>query len=453
MAIAEYQCWLYDAYGVRLDPIPTDRIVKLSYTRSVNTFGTLTLVVARNPAGDDQLDRALDAAITADTRLEVWRKPVGGTWAREGDTPWLIQKHARGLSQREGRYRRIVAYSALHLLSRRIVAAAPGTDGGTKQGAADDLMKEFVDEAIGGSAGTFTWSGGSASRSWGSSITTQAGVGVGTTVDKDGGRRNLLTVCQELASDAMKNDGIGIYFDIVYSSTGALEFRTYVTARGADRTSGAARLVISPERGSLGGTVEVETDWSQMATAVYAGGQGQEPNRPVGTWGDAAAIGSSTWGLREVWLNASHIGRLPVGHPDAANGGYSTAPLDAEAGSEIDRRRPLKKLSGTLMSIPGTEYGVNWFFGDLIVAEFERESFEALIDSVTITVTGGGESAESGRRPAPSITNPATGRLGADPPFRAPYPYGPGPEPLPTPQPVTGPIEDVYGRIIGRSTG
>jgi hypothetical protein len=360
--MAEYQIWAYDVWGQRIAVL--DRLTKLSYVRTVNAVGALTATVPR--------DELPDAVVREDMRLEVWRKPAGGTWGLDGDTAWFLQQDVRGRDDRQGRYRRLVAASATQLLARRLIAYDAGTVPQASRGAnADDAMKGFVSENLGGSAVV-----GRDRSTW---IFVQPNVSMGPVVSKDVPWRNLLAVLQEIARDAFVA-GTPVYFDLVSGSTTLLEFRTWVNVRGIDRSiasGGTEAVTLSIERGSLGGTVEVAIDWSDAVSAVYAGGPRQAGARLVGLASDAIRIGASPFGLREGWIDAT--------------GADTLAALNAEANSELNRRRPRKVLTGEILSVPGSAYGVDWGWGDLVKAEFEGDAFDARIDSVAVTVERGEE--------------------------------------------------------------
>jgi hypothetical protein len=67
------------------------------------------------------------------------------------------------------------------------------------------------------------------------------------------------------------------------------------------------------------------------------------------------------------------------------------AVLNAEASTRLRGARPLKNLTGTLISGGDAVYGLNWGFCDRFVAEFENQIMTARSDIVTVTVSQGGE--------------------------------------------------------------
>lgn len=363
-----YQVLLYDAWGTRVAVL--DAVETLTYTLTANATGALSLTI---PA-----DSVPDQYLVGDARLEVWRRPDGGGWANDGNTIWLIEKAVRGISQRDGRYRKIAAVSAMDLLSRRCVMYYDGNAATSKTGPVDNVMRAVFRENLGSSADSspIYSAGSSPSRNWSSTITVGADASLGPSVSKSFTWRNVLTVMQELARDAA-NSNAPVYFDIVSLSPGQMEFRTYARVRGVDLTTAGSSVVISAERGSLGGTIELATDWADSATWVVAGGQGQGVARSLNHTFDFARAAATPWGVREVFVDQTAL--------------TSSASLLAEASAELRRRRPTRTITGSLLSVPGAIYGVDWSWGDLLKVEFERESFTARVDSVTVTLDNGEE--------------------------------------------------------------
>lgn len=370
--MAQYQLWWYDRWGNRRAVINQTALTRLSYTCTVNAVGSLTASMPREALDDD--------LVVEDARIEVWRKPDGGTFAREGGAAWLLAGETRGVSPAAGAYRRIKAVTANHLLTRRIVNGAPGSAAALKVGPACDVMKDFVSDAFGISAGTWTWTGGSADRSWWALLALQPHDGNGLTITKDASYRTVLQVCQEICRDA--SSLTYTYFDVVATAANSLEFRTYSGARGVNRTgaigSGTVGLLtISPERGNLGGVVESEIDWEDSASVVVAGGQGQGANRVIRPVGAAGRIAASPYGVREQFVSASQA--------------TTSDAVLAEATATLRWQQPRRTLTGTLLSVPGTRYGVDWQWGDIVRGEFEGEVFSVWIDSVTVTLADGVE--------------------------------------------------------------
>jgi hypothetical protein len=360
-----YELRVLDPYGNAVAKV--DRPISLTYTLSVNAVGSLTLRVPR--------DAIPDVYVTADTRIEVWRRPDGGAYRRESDGPWLMQTDTRGQSERDGRYRQIKAETINTLLDRRAASYFANTSQTQKSGPADDVMKAIVRENLGSSANASPISPGSPnpSRDWSvTGFTVDTDTSQGPSTSKGFAWQNVLSTLQAISRDAATL-GTPIYFDIVSNGTG-YAFRTFVGVRGIDRSISTSLLIVSAERGNLGETVEATTDWSDAATTVIAGGQGQDAARVINFTYDTARISQSPWGDRELFIDRTQLS--------------DTTSLLAEARAELRRHRPQKILSGTLLSLPGAVYGLDWGFGDKLVAEFEQESFTARVDSVTVSLQG-----------------------------------------------------------------
>lgn len=370
----QYQVWLLDSQGNRIAVLPNEQIAKLTYTLTANAVGAMTLTVPR--------DALPDAYVVRDAALEIWRKPDGGTLQREGNTQWLVTKQARGLSKGE-RYRRVAAEPLTTLLSRRYVMYSQNGSQTVKGGYPDTILKELFDENLGVHANNATTYGvflgnQTPSRRWDTYISCDPLLSQGITTGRSGlGYRNVLSVMQEVCRDSA-NGSIPVYFDIICDTSTTFVFRTWANVRGVDRSSGSSRLVVSAERGSLGGTIELTDDWSDLVTWMVAGGGGQELNRRIGSSWNDVLVGQSRFGVIEGFMAETSV--------------TDTTDLAADASSELyARAAATKRLTGDVVSVPGAIYGLDWGWGDRIVAEFEDDAFKARLDTVTVTLDGGQE--------------------------------------------------------------
>lgn len=371
--VAEYQLWLSDASGNRLGVIPGDQIVSLKYALVTNDAGALTLDVPRSALPDP--------STWSDARIEVRRRPPGGAWQLEGSCFWLVHKEVRGVT-RDRSYRRLTALTTTSLLDRRCTMWYAGSSQvAVTSDYADDMMKDIVRNNLGATANNApVYSAGTTpSRDWSSLITVIADASLGPTISKEFAWRNVLSVLQDIAGDSAKANN-PVYFGIVMSGA-ALVFRTWVGQPGRDLTTGINKLTVSAERGSLGGTVEVTEDWSDVATWVVAGGQGQQSARTLGASYNIAQGSLTPFGVREAFINATQL--------------TSTAALNGEAAAELWRRRPRRVLTGQIVSVPGALYGVDWNWGDRVLAQFESQSFSALVEKVTVKLEKGEETVEA----------------------------------------------------------
>jgi hypothetical protein len=365
--MAEYELRLNDSYAAGLAHIPSDRIISLSYTLVTNDVGTLVLELPADAVPDENW--------MIDGQIEVRRRSPGGSWNLEGGTRWLIQKITKGISQ-GSRYRRITALSANTLLTRRYTIYYAGSLQVTASDAADDIMKKVVHTNLTGAANETPLVTPTRIMD---QLRHAEDVSAGPVLTKEYAWRNVMSVLQDLAADAAV-DGTYLYFGVIWTGL-YLTFRTWTGQPGVDRTSSIGRLVISPERGTLGGVVERSEDWMNAATMVVTGGQGAETNRAVGIAYDGDLVDSARYGLRELFVSATGLS--------------VEASLDAEARSILYQRRPRRTLTGDIVSIPRAQYGLDWGWGDRLIAQFEGEEFVALVDTVAVEVSRGVEAIQA----------------------------------------------------------
>ena len=135
--------------------------------------------------------------------------------------------------------------------------------------------------------------------------------------------------------------------------------------------------MFSPERG---GVVSGERafDYADEVNRIYAGGQGQGTLRQIVQVDDTTREGVSGLNLREDFKDARMTS--------------TTAGLTAEANTFLRAGRPLRTFNVKLDPYaPGCVYGVNWKWGDAISVVFEGETFDAMVDSVSVDVQDKGE--------------------------------------------------------------
>ena len=353
-----YYIEVADPFGTKLAQV--DRFVSIDLVRGVNAVGVLTLEM------DPDTSRDL---FRLDGRLGVWRQPANGPRELLAETVFLVRRVRRALSKSGERVLQVTALSAAHLIDRRIVAYPAGSAQADKTGPADDLMKAIIRENLGSLA--------PAGRDWSALISVAADSSQGPSVSKGFAWRYCLDVLQELGEQAAQA-GNPVYFDFVAPVAGGLEFRTYTGQRGLNRSlSSGDPLILSPERGNLADCELIE-DYTDEATHIYAGGQGEQADREIAEASDAARVGGSPFGRIEAWRDARNTS--------------TTAALQAEANAALWERRPRRIFSGSIQDTPQCAYGIHWRWGDLVVAQFEGRSYDCHVDTVRIKVAKGAES-------------------------------------------------------------
>ena len=356
--MTDYSVLLTDEVGVTLDTI--DEWQLLQYTRNVNEIGTLTLIIDGNyPIANLKIDR----------RILVQRQ-IGSRIYTDTNTPFLIRRTTRKLDARGKRTIEVLAFSAVELLSRRIIAYNSGTSQSEKTAEADDMIKEIMRENFGTSA-TDT------DRDLSTYLTIQTDATLGPSITKEFPRDNIMDVVQEIALTTSES-GSPVFFDIVSSGEG-LEFQTFKGVRGIDNTfaNGGNPVILSPNRGNL---VDVTRayDYANEINFAYAGGTGTGPGRKIKTAQSDDRINQSPFNRRETFVSESNTN--------------NNAALTNEAKMAVRAGRPRRTFEGTILNVPGaTEYGIHWNFGDKVTAEFENESIDCFVDGIAITVKGGRE--------------------------------------------------------------
>lgn len=360
---SEFEVWLTEDNGRRFQLL--EEFISLNYTRVLNGIGTLTLV---QPSDFDITIAKIDR------KIEVWRKPSTGTQILEN--AFFIRKPLTRTRSDGVTNFRLSAPDLNELLSRRIVAFSAGSSQAEKSDFADDMMKEIVDENLGSSAGAgrdLTAAG----------FTIAADVSLGPSLDKAFSRRNVLDIIKDL-SDAARDDGTEVYFDVIQSSPAVgvdnaiLEFRTYISQRGQDRRSGSGSepIQIGLEFGNLE-FPEFEEDYTEEVNFVYAGGQGEGEDRLIQTASDDGRINLSLWNRREVFRDARHQ--------------QVAASVLNTAESRLIEGRPKQRFSGELISIPGSEYGKDWGFGDRVTVIYEGRQLDAMVRAVSVSLSQTGD--------------------------------------------------------------
>lgn len=355
--------WLSDPLGNRLttvEPIAVDGV------RVLNDYGTVKYL----------FDASFDDYIELDRIIEWWR----------GSDPGKLRLHQlifiRGwelYTDSDGRnLTKVWGPDQNELLAHRIVAYAAGSAEASKTDYADDMMKAVVNENM-IDAGSETFRVYPATN-----FTKQADLSDGPSITKAFSRKNVLEVLQDIC-DASATGGTDLYFDIVPSVLSdqslTFEFRTYTGQRGVDHSSAAVdQVFFGPAYGNMFGASYSE-NWTEEANYIYAGGDGEGDARQVLTAYDSTRYTLSPWALRERFTD----GR-----------GLETAALQSKANEELDKGKPVKTFSGTLLSTPNTTYGVHWNFGDRVTAEYRGRQFDGIVKAVQISLGEGGRETITG---------------------------------------------------------
>lgn len=351
-----YELVWYTHEGVRKGVIQAFN--SLEYIKTQNQIGSL---VVNLPRGLLQYDQFSVGDI-----FEVWREK-NGTLELQNETAYFLQDWEFWADSEGGEYIRLVASDANWLLDTAIVAAFSGSEDAEMTGIPDDLMKAIVSKQLGSTA-----------SAWRSKITEAPNLGAGgASISKAFAYRNVLTVVQELA-DLATEAGVWLGFDVVRTAPGAFEFRTYTGQRGQNhgRNSGDPRLV-GKQYGNLSeatfGTYHMdERNWVQVA------GQGEGDSRVLIYRENIARRDASKWNRREYFKDS---------RDDS-----TTAALEADGDAALEEFKPKQVLTGTLHDTPGMQYGIHYWFGDVLSVEAFGYHVDCHVKAVRVRVDqDGGE--------------------------------------------------------------
>lgn len=150
-------------------------------------------------------------------------------------------------------------------------------------------------------------------------------------------------------------------FDVVYNGSLPLVFKTYKDQRGDDITD---QLLLSAEAGNIANPT-IDFDWTNEATVAYVAGKGTEDARVVGSASNTARLNESVWSRREFITENFQLDVL--------------ASLNAEAKGYLDKYSPKIIFSGEIVETEGTQYGIDWNYGDKVRAEYLGYEFDCRV--------------------------------------------------------------------------
>lgn len=356
----KYAIQVCDPFGVPL--ADASSFVSLKYSRVVNNWSTMVLEL---PATFDQ-----SLLRIPDGRIGIWRNGILDT-----ETTWLIKQAQWNRDDKGNQTITIEADTPLSILREpgRIVLYRAGLSQTLQTAAADNMIKAIARQNIGASS--------VAARDLSAYISIAPDLSLAPSLTKAFAFRDVLKVMQEIAATSAEQD-VYLAFDIVAPTPATLEFRTYIGWRGIDHRfpGGINPIIIAPEFGNMG-ACELTLDYREEVTLATAGGRGEGNDRLLGFAQDSARIGASPFGRREVFVNATQ---------------YTTSTgLNAEAEARVRLGRPKRSFRGKILNVPGTQYGVDWAWGDYVTVQAFEQSFDCRIEAITVTVQNGKETIDA----------------------------------------------------------
>ena len=353
-----YEAVWYTHEGVRKGVIQS--FTSLEYVKTQNAIGSLVINLPRNLMQYDQF--------AVGDIFEVWREK-GGTLELQNETAYFLQDWEFWEDDDGAEYIRLVAFDANWLLDTAIVWAYAGSAQAEKTGKPDDMMKAIVREQLGAASGV-------AART---KLTCAPDLGAGgASITKAFAYRNVLTTLQEICEVAQEKNGVWLGFDVVRTAPGTFEFRTYTGQRGQNhgRASGDPRLV-GRQYGNLS-EASFGTYHADERNVVLVAGQGEDAARTWVTRTNTARMAASKWNRREYFKDS---------RDDS-----TTAALEADGDAALDEFRPRQVLTGKLHDTPGMQYGIHYWFGDVLSVEAFGYHVDCHVKAVRVRVDqDGGE--------------------------------------------------------------
>ena len=297
------------------------------------------------------------------SRLLIYRSINGAPEYLEGDATWILTSRVYTLDEQGVEAITLTAQHANMVLRRRIVAYSAGSAQASKSSAVDTMMRAIVDENFISATDT--------TRNLASGVLALGAVaGSGPTIAKSFCRDNVLNTLEDLANAAAL---AGTYTGYeVRTLSGALTFIVYLSQRGVDRTIGSGNdLIFSPQRRNLV-NIDLDEDWTEEATFVYAGGQGEGANRVIQSASNTTAIGESVFGRAELFRDARNS--------------TTTAQVQDEADDALYATRTVRRFSGSAQDTDGCTYGVHYRWGDRVTAQILDQQFNCRVDPVAVAL-------------------------------------------------------------------
>lgn len=313
--------------------------------------------------------------IGLDYQIEVWRRNVNA------GIPWYLEYegfHRSSYRKTSGGDSSFASYGVgfNHLLSRRIICHTSSSAYTDKSGKGETVMKAYVNENAGPGATS-------------PPRLLISGVFQGLSIEADQGRgsdwagarafHKLLDVCQDIANAS------GIDFGIVGTGPGEFEFRVR-PLWGADRTN----LNLNHATGlnaSGNPPVVFSLDFGNMGNPEYSLNQTGEVNAVI-------SMGEGLAGNRLVALTTRPFTDSPWNQCEAARGAtneYTTEALESGSEAFLAENQAKESFSFDVVQIPGSLYGREYYFGDLVTARYKNIERHKKIVGVRITVEGSEE--------------------------------------------------------------
>jgi len=346
---------LYSSQGVAIQTLNPS---KVTLARRVGDIGEGIITVSSSEIPYSSLVR--------DMIITIERSVLGGNMFLEGQTVWFLRGKKLSMNK-EGDTYDLYVQDNISLLRRRIIAYFASEAETDKIDPADDMMKAIVRENFGTSA--------IAARDISDILSVQSDVSAGPILEREFAWRYVLPTLKEIAL-ASEQAGTAILFDVVSTQVQSyvpneppftFEFQTFKETRGLDRRfpSGSNPLLIGPDYLNME-SAEIEDDWRDEETHLYAGGEGDDLLRLIEEV-ESDLVNQSAIGRVEGWFDAPDLD-VSQDLIDAANG-------------ELFRRIGRTKIRGNLAGDLKNRWGVAVGYGDFVTAQVRGHSVDCRLNA------------------------------------------------------------------------
>ena len=339
---------------------------KLEYFRNEGGYGSLYVTLPQDKYGSVNFE--------IDGRLEIWRNSASAGPSLEGETQWLIRLIRNKIDEQGRKILHILAYDAVQLLDRRIVAYVAGESQSFKVAMpADDLMKAIVRENMGALA-TDT------DRDLSDYFVVEDDSSMAPEITmEDFAFRKIMPLLTAICEKSSA-EGTYLTYDVTYSAgQQKLVFRTYTGQRGVNRgKSSQNRLVFAsttdkfPVLGTGLSYASIEIDATDERTYVYSGGRAEDKNEFYTEAYDMERINASPFGRYEDFIDAEDTATINT--------------LAAEAYAWLQHKQRRTGINGHIEQLAGLVYGRDYGFGDIVAFQYLGRIYDVHLDEIHVVV-------------------------------------------------------------------
>lgn len=356
--MSQYRVEYLDPFGGYIKKI--DLFYRLEYDRTENDIGSLQL---------DLPPVYIAGFFKTDGRLSVFVKDNQSSMERlDGFTQYFIRIVTEKTDEQGKRYIHILAHDAISLVDRRIVAYASMSSQAKKTAFAEEIIKAIMRENFGSLATD-------ANRDISDWMTIQPDLGQTTvSITKTFAWQLVLPLIQDICKESRDNNNEYLCFDVV-PYEGKLEFRTFIGQRGNNLGLSSSRPVIFSYDNLGLSYASISFNSNTEKNFIYAGGQGQEEDRVMKTAYDSARIALSPFNRIEDFYNASR---------ESGDDG-----VQSEANTQLAKMSSKIAFNGHIVQRPGLIFGVDYNFGDIVVAKIGDNNFDIHITGFSRVISEG----------------------------------------------------------------